>query len=156
MNKARIQWDRRAALASRDVAPPWLVAMKVAEAASYRERAQRRWRPSRTIFAVYLGLLVLVAGFAIFSAVQWERAKDAETYAAGVTIRNVELTARLAGWAAADGARDAWGRLRLLQDERPDLLHSAAFRRLRDSLRDLAQADAAPREAVFETASGGE
>jgi hypothetical protein len=101
-------------------------------------------------------LLVLVAGFAIFSAVQWERAKDAETYAAGVTIRNVELTARLAGWAAADGARDAWGRLRLFQDERPDLLHSAAFRRLRDSLRDLAQADAAPREAVFETASGGE
>ncbi|MCD6073507.1 MAG: hypothetical protein K0Q70_390 [Rhodospirillales bacterium] len=168
VNKAHIDWEYRTELERPSPAPAWFVALKVAEAASLRERARSRWRPSRTMFAVYFGLLVLMTGFGVFSAVQWERKKDAETYAVAVKKQNVQLAARLADrdaahadllqlveLAAGGNAHATLAQVQLLQRERPDLARSAVFQRLRQSVQDLASAGAAPRAAAFETASGG-
>ena len=151
MNEAHIRWDRRVAKSNPRLDPLWFVAMRVAEAASIRADAQQHGLSARAMFAIYIFLLILSAGSTAFSLVQWERKNDAEAAARGVKTQYLRLEGvvaerggeqddllQLAELAVVGNAQQMLARLRLLEDERPDLARNAVFQRLRRTVLDLA------------------
>jgi len=130
-------------------------------------------RPSgirrKSMFAIYIALLVVTAGLGVFAAYQWERQKDASDRAELVAVQNEALSVRvaeleslaqgLADLAAVTYDSDPQGllaRLDDLEERSPNAAAMEIFTKLWIGAKDRELQTRAQGEPQFETASRGD
>lgn len=135
--------------------------------ASYVSPTHPKRVSRKSMFSIYVGLLVVAAAFGVFAAYQWERGKQAGEQAARALAQSAALAQRvkeleslgdgLAGMvdAAYEGApHELLAHLDAMEERQPDAAATEIFTKLWISAKDRERQAGLQDGAPFETASG--